>query len=84
MRFEVDLARVKRGWNVFPVVAGAAGVAGVTVAGVLAPGWELLAAPGAVALASGAYAGARVGYRGSVRRNVTVIERFLDLLQFGR
>jgi hypothetical protein len=84
VRFEVDLARVRRGWNVFPAAGAAAGVAGITVAAVLAPGWEVLAAPGAVALAGGAYAGARAGYRGSVRRNVTVIERFLDLLEHGR
>jgi hypothetical protein len=84
VRFEVDLGRVKRGWNVIPLATGVLGVAGMTVAAALEPTVLIAAAPGAAAALGGSLAGARAGYRGSIRRNTTVIERFLDLLERGR
>jgi hypothetical protein len=85
VRFELDLGRVRWVWYTLPVVIGGLGVAGVGVAAALGTPLEVIAAaPGAVALTGGAYAGARVGYRGSLRRSVNGVERFLDRLQRGR
>lgn len=85
VRFDLDLTPVRRGWYSVPWVAGAVGAAGVSVAATLGTPLELIAAaPGAVALAGGAFAGARMGFRSSVRRSALGIERFLDLLQHGR
>jgi hypothetical protein len=85
VRFEVDMARVRRGWNAIPAAVGVAGVGGAVALGFgIGLPVEAIAAPAAAALTGGAVAGARAGYRGSVRRNVTVIERFLDLLEHGR
>jgi hypothetical protein len=83
VRFEIDMARIKRGWNVIPTALGAAGVVGVTLGATLEPVTLIAIAPGAVAAVGGGYAGARAGYRSSVRRNSTAIERFLDLLERG-
>ena len=84
VRFEIDMARVRRGWNAIPIAAGVVGVAGMTVAGVLDPVVLLGAVPGTAAVVGGGLAGARAGYRGSVRRNATAVERFLDFLERGR
>lgn len=81
VRFEVDMVRIKRGWNVLPSAIGVAGVAGMTVAAAFEPVVLIPVVPGAAAALGGAMVGARAGYRGSVRRNATAIERFLDLLE---
>ena len=83
VRFEIDMRRIKRGWNVLPTALGAAGIAGASVAAALEPAALIAIVPGASAVVGGAFAGARAGYRGSVRRNVTAVERFLDLLERG-
>jgi hypothetical protein len=85
VRFELDMGHVRWAWYTLPMTLGATGAAGVVVAAVLGTPLEvILAAPGAVALAGGGYLGARAGMRGSVRRSVNGIERFLDRLERGR
>jgi hypothetical protein len=85
VRFEIDIGAVRWGWYAMPIAVGAAGAVGVAAAVVLGTAPEvLIAAPGAVALTGGAYAGARAGIKGSVRRNANGIERFLDHLEHGR
>lgn len=85
VRFELDLGAARWAWRVLPITFGAMGIAGVAVVGALvAPGWELVVAPGAVAITGGAYAGARAGFRSSVRRSLNGVELFLDRLEHHR
>ena len=83
VRFEIDMARIRRGWNALPMALGAAGIAGASVAAALEPSALIAIVPGATAAVGGGFAGARAGYRSSVRRNATAVERFLDLLERG-
>ena len=84
VRFELDMAGVRRGWLSLPAVAGVVSVGGVVAAVALGTPEALLATPGVVAVTGGAYAGARAGYKGAVARAATEVERFFDELQHGR
>ncbi|HZN13719.1 MAG TPA: hypothetical protein VFB78_05590 [Acidimicrobiales bacterium] len=85
VRFELSLGGVRWGWYALPISTGVLAAAGVGVAVALGTAPEvLIAAPGAVAVTGGAFAGARAGIRGSLRRGTNGVERFLDLLERGR
>jgi hypothetical protein len=85
VRFELSLGGVRWGWYALPISTGVVAAAGVGVAVALGTAPEvLIAAPSALAVTGGAYAGARAGIRGSLRRSTGGIERFLDLLERGR
>ena len=85
VRFELDMNATRRAWYVLPITFGAMGAAGVAAAAALGTPLELIAAaPSAVALTGGAFAGARAGYRGSLRRALTAVELFLDRLEHRR
>ena len=85
VRFELDLGHVRAGWYTMPAVLGGLSVAAVaTLAALGIEPAAVLAAPGAAAVAGGAYAGARAGYRGSLRRSTTAVELFLDRMEHGR
>ncbi len=87
VRLELDLMRVRRGWYTIPIVTAvvsAGSVALLPVAGVDLLPAIAVGVPGAGVATGGAYVAARAGYRGSLRRSVNGIERFLDRLEHGR